>query len=479
MYIRIIMMKYLLARLLLWTNRSNPNLAQLKSFKPLVFPSLLLSFMFLASLTGCKKDPYTLGLSLLPPTDTLTVITTDTSTLVAYSVIQDSIRTDETKTNILGSLVDPVFGKTTASFCTQIRLSSEGVDFGVDPVLDSVVLMLRYSSVYGTSDAIQNVKVYELNETIFKDSTYYSNHKIQYYNTLLSDHTFQPNFKDSVSINGVKVLPHLRINLSKQTNYFGNKILYAPSNILAKNAKFINFIHGLYVESSPVNANGSLISFDMSSALTKMVIYFHNQDTTGKIQDSLNYDFVINEYCARFNTFDHNQYADAIPEFKNQVLNHDTTLGRNQLFLQGLSGVKIKLNLPFVTDFTKKLALNNAVLVLKNYESTTTLAAPVQLTLVQEDSVGKMHSVIDESEGSAYFGGTYNPKDRSYYFRLTRHIQQIILGKTKNNTLYLMVNNPASSVLYPQRMIGTGTQPTMPDFSGDRLQLKITYTKPF
>jgi len=473
------MMKSLLARLLLWTDCSKPNLAQLKSFKLLVFPSLLLLFIILINLVACKKDPYTLGLSLLPPTDTLSVKTTDTASIVAYSVLQDSIRTDETKTNILGSFVDPVFGKTTASFCTQMRLSSEGVDFGINPVLDSVVLMLRYSSIYGNSDALQNVRVYELNEDITVDTAYYSNRKVQYYNTLLADYTFKPNLTDSISIYGIKVLSHLRINLSKQTNYFGNKILYAPSDILLSNTKFVKFINGLYIQSSTVNFGGSLISFNMSSELTKMVVYFHSQDTTGNIRDSLHYDLVINSLCPRFNTFDHNQYADAIPEFKNQVLNNDTNQGKNILFIQGLAGVKIKLHLPYITDFSNKLALNSAVLILKNFETDTTLAPPVQLSIIQEDSVGKMHTLIDEAEGSTYFGGTYISSDRSYRFRITRHIQQVIQGKIKNNNLFLIVNSPSSNVLLPQRMIGIGTQPNMPGFSGARFQLQLVYTKPY
>jgi hypothetical protein len=477
MPIRTTMMKSLSARLLLWTNCSKLNLAQLKSFKLAVLTSFFVLFIILISLPACKKDPYTLGLSLLPPTDTLSVNTIDTATIVAYSLAQDSIRTDENKTNILGSIVDPVFGKTTASFCTQIRLSSEGVDFGVNPVLDSVVLMLRYSSIYGNSDALQNVKVYELNETITVDSTYYSNHNIQYYNTLLADYTFRPNIKDSVKIYGSKVLPHLRINLSKQTNYFGNKILYAPKEILQKNTKFVDFINGLYLQSTAVNYDGSLISFNMSSPLTKMVIYFHSQDTSGNVRDSLNYDFLINELCSRINTFDHNQYADASPEFKNQVLNHDTAQGKNKLFLQGLSGVRIKFRMPFIKNFGDKFALNAAMLVLKNFETDTTLAPPPQLTLVQEDSVGKLSSVIDQSEGSAYFGGTYTVKDRSYHFRITRHIQKILQGEIKNNDLFLMVNNPVSTVLTPNRMIGTGSKPDSPGENADRFQLQLIYTK--
>ena len=166
MFIRIIMMKSLSAKLLLSNSRSTPASPRLKLFKPVVFTAFLLLLYILTHLTSCKKDPYTLGLSLLPPTDTLTVKTSDTATIIAYSVIQDSIRSDKTTTNMLGSLYDPVFGLTTASFCTQFLLSSEGTDFGINPVLDSVVLMLKYNSLYGDSNALQRVRVYELDEDI-------------------------------------------------------------------------------------------------------------------------------------------------------------------------------------------------------------------------------------------------------------------------------------------------------------------------
>ena len=313
--------------------------------------SVFISLFILLIVNSCKKDPYQIGLSLLPPTDTLSVKSTDTTTVIAYSVLQDSIRTDKATTNILGSLVDPVFGKTTASFCSQIRLSTEKVSFGLEPVLDSIVLMLRYSSIYGDANSMQNVKVYELEESLNPDSAYYSNHVVHHYPILLANKSFLPALKDSVKIFKSKFAPHLRINLSKLTSYFGNKLLYAPEDVLLNNTNFIKFLKGLYVETSPLSANGGLISFDMGSALTKVVLYFKNHDTAGKVVDSLSYDFVINSSCARFNIFDHHQYLEASPEFKNQVLNHDTSSGKNMLFLQGLGGVKIRFRLPNIKDY--------------------------------------------------------------------------------------------------------------------------------
>jgi len=195
--------------------------------------------------------------------------------------------------------------------------------------------------------------------------------------------------------------------------------------------------------------------------------------------DSLFYEYVITDKCARINTFDHDQYKDASPDFKNQVLDHDTSDGKNFLYLQGLSGVKIKIRLPFIKDYGKsqKIAINNAVLILKNFESDTTLAPPPQLTLIKADSAGRIGYLVDDSEGSVYFGGTYHASDKSYSFRITRHIQQIIQGKEKNYDLYLLVNDPSINVLIPNRMVGIGTNPEIPDLSSARFQLQLVYTK--
>lgn len=469
------MMRSLSAKLFPWNNPGNPVFFRLKSAQPSVFQAFLPLLFIVFGFSSCKKDPYTLGFSLLPPTDTLAASYSDTATIIAYSVIQDSIRTDKTSTNMLGSLYDPVFGVTTASFCSQVLLSTEDVNFGERPVLDSVVLMLKYAGIYGDSNALQRVKVFELDEDLSPDSVYYSNHKVKYYNTLLADRTFKPNFKDSIDIYGTKVPAHLRINLSQHTNYFGNKILYAPPDALLNNAGFVKFIKGLYIESSPVNSGGALLSFNMSSALTNLIIYYHHEDG----EDSLGYSFLMNQYCARINTFDHNNYNEALPEVKNQILNNDTAGGKNLLFLQGLAGTKVKIRIPFIKDYSKsqKIAINNAILILKNFETDTTLSPPPQLYIVQEDSAGHLYYLFDYQEGAAYSGGKYLASDRSYRFRITRHVQKLILDEAPNNDLYILINNPSASSLAPNRLIGSGTEPQPPAITADKLQLQIIYTK--
>jgi len=144
-----------------------------------------------------------------------------------------------------------------------------------------------------------------------------------------------------------------------------------------------------------------------------------------------------------------------------------------------LSGIRVRLRLPFLNNFVKsgKIAVNNAILTIKNAETDTSLQPPVKLTLVVVDSAERVGFLIDENEGAFYFGGTYNTSARTYKFRITRHMQQILDGKVKNYDMYLMANDPTANILVPNRVILTGTKPQLPAFSADRIKLQVIYTK--
>jgi hypothetical protein len=423
---------------------------------------------------SCKKDPYQVGINLLPPSDTLNVKTSDTASFVAYSVLQDSIRTDETTLSILGSLMDPVFGSTTAGLYIQYWLSAEAPDFGTNPGLDSIVLMIPYGKIYGDTNALQTLKIYELSQSIYYDSSYYSNRSAETYGVPLANYTFKPAPKDSLTVGGVKIPPHIRINLNKLTKYFGNKLLSAPAASLSKNVNFLDFMKGLYIESSRAQSGGALLSFDPTSSLSNIIMYFHNATS-----DSLQFALVGSPLGARFNHFDHNNYMNAAPELRQQVFQHDTTLGKNSLFIQGLAGIRVRLRLPFLNTFAKsgKIAINSAILTIKNAETDTTLHPPVQLTLVVVDTAGRVGFISDENEGTNYFGGSYNTSARTYQYRITRHMQQVLDGKVKNYDMYLMANDPTANVLVPNRVMLTGTKPQLPAFSADRIKLQVIYTK--
>jgi hypothetical protein len=435
--------------------------------------SVTLLFLAFTVLFSCKKDPYEIGLDLLPPSDTVKVLSTDTCTVIAYSERVDSIATSNCSALSMGSLIDPVFGNSTISFCTQVQPSSSSVDFGTDPVADSLILMLYYSGYYGDTTTQQNIRVYEVSEDLRIDSSYYSNRQVKVYPNLLSEMSFSPRPNDSVKVGTATFGAHLRINLSKQSNYFVNKLLFGPASVYTSSALFNLFMKGLYIETQPLNSGGALVNFNISASLSKMVMYFHNQTS-----DTLTYTYLINTGCARFLHIDHNSYVNADQSLKQQVLNKDTLLGENMLYLQGLGGTRIKFRMPYMMNFSKnrKIAINDALLLMENPSNDTVLSPPSKIILIR-DSSGYVGSVIDELEGSDYFGGNYNSSTKSYYFRLTRHIQKLITGYySENRELYIQVNDPLSNIIYPNRVLINGYKPVLPGAASSRFRLQITYT---
>ncbi len=354
-------------------------------------PALLVILIFFVY--SCNKNPYQVGLNLLPSSDTLNIKTSDTSTIVAYSVFQDTVRTDEASESILGSLMDPVFGSTTAGFYMQYNLSANSTRFRK---LIPSLIPLSCQSHMEVSMAIvlplQRLKVYEISQTFYYDTLYYSNNTLQTYPLLLADYSFVPRRYDSLTIGGVKTLAHIRVNLGKYSNYFGNKILNAPAAALSTTADFLLFMKGLYIESQRSDYGGALLSFDPTNAYSEVLIYYHNE-----ANDSLSFILPGNSTSARFNHFDHNNYINASPGLRQQVLQHDSALGKTALYIQGLAGVRVKLRLPFLKSLGKsgKIAINSAILTFKNSQTDTTLAPPVTLTLLTIDSTGALSFLPD------------------------------------------------------------------------------------
>lgn len=443
-------------------------------------PKILLRSAWISLLTGfiitsCNKNPYELGLDLLPPSDTIYVSMMDTVTVQAFSVREDSIRTDEMPSLILGSVLDPVFGKTTASFCSQFFLYNEETDFGTNPHLDSLVLLLYYETPYGDTNTIQQLRVFELSEDLILDSSYYSNQLPGIYGIELANLTYAPRPNVDVIIGGDTLPPHLRINLSGNTNYLGNKILYAPSNVLSSNTEFIKFMKGLYVEAMPVGSRGALVDYSSSEGLTRLVLYFHNDD-----EDSLSIDLPIATTAARYNMFDHNGYLDAGPELKQQILYKDTLLGKDRLYLQTMSGVKIILRIPYIRslDSLGPIAINSAILKFRSPDPDTSWIPPPELAMYKVDTAGKLGVIIDELDGTDYFGGIYNADDHAYWFRLTRHIQRLLVNDTlRNYDLCLYASDPLDRSIDPGRVILNGTDPFDASATVKNLKLTITYTK--
>ena len=435
--------------------------------KRLVFlRQITISVLLFLLISSCTKELSPIGMDLLNPLDLLSMGYTDTVQIKAYSIPEDSVYTRNLTYAQVGSMYDPVFGRTNATFYSQLFTSTTSLRFGTSPVFDSAYLYLPFKSSYGDTLSNMTLHVYALTEGIIDSLHSYSNTTLTYDQANpLGEITFQPKPHDSTFYNGQKQAPMLRIPINSN---FGNYILSADTNSLNNNTEFVKYFKGICVVAEPQNTpgKGCILTFSMPSDYSRIQMYYHNTE------DTLSYSFAITTDCSRFQNYDHNGYAEAVPLLKEQLLGN-TSPGQQFLFAQGMAGVKIKIEFPYLNKWfdTEKIVVNDAQLILGNASVSDVFANPSAVTLrgVGESGTTSPYSVIDETENSAYFDGTFNKTNNSYRFRLTRYIQQVLTGQVSNKGLHLII--PSASYV-GTRLVLNGTESPQSD-----LKLYLRYTR--
>lgn len=438
---------------------------------------LVMIFFSALIVAGCQNDPDEIGSGILPEDEKLTVLFSDTTTVRVHSVFSDSVSTGNTSRAMLGSYFDPVFGVNTVSIGAQVRLSTVSIDFGPNPVLDSIVLSLEYIPIsnptggdpvraYGDSTTVQTIKVYQLDEPIFLDSAYFSNSQVALKQPEIAsfDVSFRPS--DSIMVDSVKVKAQLRIPLSEE---FGNSILDAPEDALESAEGFLEFMKGLYIQPEPLNAGGAIVFFDLLATTSRLTIYYQNDES-----DNNNYPFFINEQSARFMNFDHD-YDMGSTEFVEQ-LNGDTTLGAEKFYLQSLGGVQAVVSFPYLKDWAddQTIIINEAKLVFSNADTDSEFYPPGELVFFVLYDTGELGFLEEQFEGASYFGGTYNPESGQYFFRITQQLQKILVNEAENTRFSMGISGASLS---PNRVVLVGSNPLNADQFQQRVKLNLIYTK--
>lgn len=417
----------------------------------LILMGLLGIFVWVA----CNKKPEQIGADLQPDQDRVQLHHTDTIALNAYSLREDSVRTDEPARALLGSISDPVFGNVSAGFYTQLRLSNLAPDFGSNPQLDSLVLELRYAGFYGDTNTVQTLRIHKLNEQLYLDSVYYSTTALAFESADLAGTQFTPRPTQAFIFGEDTLSSRIRLRLNENATSLGNEILNASADVLEDNESFVAFFNGLYIAVDPVSSGGAISYIDMPSVASQLSIYYRNDE-----RDSLRFDLFITENAPRFNRFSHD-YTQAEHELREQVLQGDTSLGAEKLYLQAMGGIRTFVRFPALHAFSqnigRNIVVNEAKLIFTGFEQEPALSPPPQLALVRAmDAKGNYSIMADQLEGENYFDGRYKASLNEYHFRITRYVQEIIKNETgtEDYGLYALVMGASARA---DRLVFNGT----------------------
>lgn len=421
--------------------------------------NLLLSLFLLIVVSSCKKKDSSVGIGTIDDNEILNGITVDTFDLITYTVEEDSLITDNGPNGLLGSYNDPKFGTFNASIYTQLRIGTVNPNFGniSSIIMDSVVLALEYAGFYG-DQSTQTFEVYELNEDLHIDSTYYSFTTKSIKSTNLvpfGKGAITPKPTEKTIVGGDTVEAQLRIHLD--TNFAKALIAEAASGstTFASNENFLSYFKGIHIKTNngfQAPGVGAALYVKLNDPSSKITMYFR-QDGIFKT-----FDLLLNASCADFTHVDINSAGTSV---ENVVLNN--SLGKNEFYAQALKHRAI-VKIPGLNNLPQKTIIHKAEL---------SLPIQYQTGYRYKPGVGVSVSTKVKSTDNFYTSlstlGEYSDVKKLFFVDIRDYAQSIVAGDLENTGLVI---SPRFFINSAERIIFNGLNTT----NKVKPKLILTYT---
>jgi hypothetical protein len=412
------------------------------------FVSLIVVITGLLIYSSCTKiDTTDLGNDLIPAVDNVHTFETILDVETNNFLFPDTTRTYGTQPVPVGAISDdPEFGKTTA----QLYLSMVPQSYSSHPfvkkdtvVVDSVVLSLQTSTIYGDSLSQQDFEVYQIDPSAdFTDTLYHRidmpdlpltggpvGHKVVDFWTL-NDSVYYVNVKDTIS-----TARELRIKLD--TSFARQFVNFDTTTQYRGDSTFRTYFKGLAIkvnEGSSPGARG-LAYFDMTGANTKLTFYL-------RIQNNGSTDTIAPSFVHR------SHHAAVIRRTPGHGFQQYLTNGvdnDDKIFLASTPGSYASVKIPGLDTLTNR-TIHRAELILEKIPSAldNIYTQPPILFIdgvnATGDSTFTMRGdFVYTGSGTGYdvatLEGSYKPNESRYTFNLSRYVQSIVTQKLPNRTL--------------------------------------------
>lgn len=502
----------------------------IKNISTIVKVSLVV-FAGVLTLHSCESEADNLGSQFFE--GTMADGTEQSEDIITYNLSHnDTIRTDAAKLSsaMLGAFTEPQFGMQKASYVTQVRMSSYAPDFGTNPVVDSVVLVLKPTyakdsvttttdeayvypegsiaakkvvntypiTKYGKAKSSLTLNVHELNEFLGGASDIaYSNKQVAL-GSLIGSKTLSGKVSSvaiTKDVDNSSLLTrdaNLRIPLDKA--YFQNKIVAKNgSSELSDVSNFIRYFNGIRI--SVAENDGYMMKFNPNEA--EMVMYYKRDVTTNGVTTptQTSFSFALGSGNVHFSQVDYNRSGSSVSS-----AGYNSTTGDAKLYPQGMGGPGIGVKIPAATiDKIRKLYKEQNVGILsakiRLYSDTSvwnnTYDKPSSFTAEQLGSTTFLSDITALSSNAMFnLVKAYDlAKNPSYYdITITQTFKDIVEKSAENKDLILNVGtyetNATTGALIspkyntraytPNRVVLVGSADTT---NANRAQLKVIYTK--
>lgn len=435
---------------------------------------------------ACKKDTSVLGVGGQPATDVLGTTFSDTSKIYAHTVKYDTIASFSDRFKFLGSNHDPYFGRTDVGLYVNLNIPNGvvGTDFGLDANLVSaeIILTVQDLNFIGNNTITLNYSVFPISTAISNSVAYYTNQDgFHNKNSLLAN----------AEVKMDTLLGRYVIRIPIDNNYA--KAMLNNTTYLADNTIFQNTYKGFYITTegtnlNPVSAQGLIAKYDVEDAISGLYLYYQNGTPSATKTNKKAYFSFSGSTSDKFNTVKY--HSNELPPSSNlyqQIIKHDTTLGKDNLYLKGLGGTKVKFYIPSINNYADSfpVSVNRAEVIFNLDPSFITpgwqYLPPPKLALLPISTDSRELFALDELNITdlARYDGNFDATNNRYVFNIARQVQSILRGRSTNYGFYLVVADPTPLYTprrdnYIERVILAGSNNALlkPKFSLSYVKLR-------
>ncbi|MBK1440160.1 DUF4270 domain-containing protein [Parapedobacter sp. ISTM3] len=472
---------------------------------------LLTLLISLFVLGGCT-NPSGIGLDVNPG-DEIVGTLTDTLTLHAVTLRDDSTRSSSFNQTVFGWFDDPVIGKTVADMALAIGRPTAVPRLRPDAEIDSVILVLPYGTEYfgDTLNPFFSLQVRQLDEA-YTDGNF-SSKQWSVREAVIGSKTinrFAYKQSDSVSITKhidgkdslVKEIPQLRLALSPE---FFKELLSesVDSATLSTDAGFNNHVKGLYlsVDDAAMNGVGGLVTLRGIVNMTGIELTYRQPN--GKEGDDAAIDTVRTflpttiqdgfsgaTYHRLSSSIKRTYTADVLAQLENPEGNY------GQLYLQAPAGLRARLRIPYIDALKgRNIAVNKAELVLYVDSDASNggfdLHAP-RLTLYREDIAGQRQPIPDgdsRASGNSFtgdgrslwyrygnwraFGGLLDTEKQRYVFHLTSFVQDVLMGRINRSEFFIAPAGITDNIIPYHPTLNNGGRAIISNLDDPNVKMKL------
>lgn len=463
---------------------------------------LLVIFLFSVSVLSCKKISSTdIGSGLIPAVDNVNTFETILDLDTRNFLFEDSTRAYY-HLQALGLIPnDPEFGRTEASMYFGLVTGSSGYPFikADSIIIDSIILSLSYSGLFGDSGAIQQIQVREISQAAnFRSDSVYSiaNPDFVTLPTLLGSKSvgfFTLN--DSVvykqGLDTIRSVNELRIPLD--TNFARRFINYDTSNAYRSDSAFKTYFKGFEVKVDAASPSypGALAYFDLQNDATRLTFYLQVTHNGKKDTVARSFDYTTGPKANLVRREPANGYLTAL---------NNPSVNSEKIYIQSSPGSYAQIDVPGLDTIDNRVIhLAELIFDVLPSEGDNYFARPTVLFLDGVSTTGDTsftirndYMPINQSPGYDIeaLGGLYN-RGR-FAFNISRYIQSYVTSGQFSHRMRISApyytepfyQNPAGLLVSPalflqlnerlaygRVVLGGGAHPT------HKARLRIIYSR--